>query len=105
MNLFVYLHHYFKYTPTSKMLFNLKQHFLQNVSAQLKPDIGKHPLDCLHHLYDARFINYRAIQTPYKGVNDLAAGERLRRKFNCAPFIPHGRGLCCLFQHLQKIIA
>ena len=59
----------------------------------LKPDIEKHPLDCLHHLYDARLINYRAIQTPYKGVNDLAAGERLGRKFTCAPFIPHGRGL------------
>ena len=62
-------------------------------NALLKPDIGKHPLDCLHHLYDARLINYRAIQTPYKGVNDLAAEERLGRKFTCAPFIPHGRGL------------
>ena len=26
-------------------------------------------------------------------MNDLAAGERLGRKFTCAPFIPHGRGL------------
>ena len=28
---------------------------------RLKPDIGKHPLDCSRHLYDARLINYRAI--------------------------------------------
>ena len=28
---------------------------------RLKPDVGKHPLDCLHHLYDARLINYHAI--------------------------------------------
>ena len=27
----------------------------------LKPDIGKHPLRCSRHLYDARLINYRAI--------------------------------------------
>ena len=26
-------------------------------------------------------------------MNDLAAGERLGRKFTCVPFIPHGRGL------------
>ena len=26
-------------------------------------------------------------------MKDLAAGERLGRKFTCAPFIPHGRGL------------
>ena len=26
-------------------------------------------------------------------MNDLAARERLGRKFTCAPFIPHGRGL------------
>ena len=59
----------------------------------LKPDIGKHPLGCSRHLYRARLINYRAIQTPCEGVKDLAAGERLGRKFTCAPFIPHGRGL------------
>ena len=27
----------------------------------LKPDIGKHPLDCWRHLSGARLINYRAI--------------------------------------------
>ena len=26
-------------------------------------------------------------------MKDLAAGERLGRKFTCAPFIAHGRGL------------
>ena len=26
-------------------------------------------------------------------MKDLAAGERLGRKFTCVPFIPHGRGL------------
>ena len=33
----------------------------------------------------------------YEGVNDLAAGERLGRKFTCAPFIPHGRGLIIFY--------
>ena len=27
----------------------------------LKPDIGKHPLDCSLHLYGDRLINYRTI--------------------------------------------
>ena len=50
----------------------------------LKPGIGKRVfLTC----------NYRAIETPCKGVKDLAAGERLGRKITCAPFIPHGRSL------------
>ena len=29
-------------------------------------------------------------------MKDLAAGDRLGRKFTCAPFIPHGRGLICV---------
>ena len=40
-----------------------------------------------------REINYRIILTPIKGVKDLAAWERLGRKFTFSPFIPQGRGL------------
>ena len=58
----------------------------------------KTPVGCSRHLYDARLINYRAIKTPCEGVKDLADGERLGRKFTCAPFIPHGRGLKFLLQ-------
>ena len=47
-------------------------------------------------LYGVRLINYRAILTPCKSVNDLVSGERLGRKFTCAPFIPHDRGLTTL---------
>ena len=35
--------------------------FMMLKGVTLKPDIGKHPLDCSRHLYDARLINYRAI--------------------------------------------
>ena len=41
-------------------MYNMEAFVMQKYS-YLKPDIGKHPLRCSRHLYDARLINYRAI--------------------------------------------
>ena len=43
-------------------------------------------------------------KTPIKGVKDLAAGERLERKFTFSPFIPHGWGLTLAITFLAEVI-